>query len=153
MIEEIARFEHELRQAALELVRAVLLEESARRDRADATSAAAPRRRGRPTAVHTPAADATAPEPLPPAKPAVPPARKRQIWTREMVVDELATWLLSGTVVEAAFLNRHGRPGLVPAAKRIFGRFDAALNAANLHLAQRYPEGIPTPKHTAAGGQ
>ena len=50
---------------------------------------------------------------------------------------------LGGTEVEAAYLKRHGAPGLVAATKRLFGRFDAALNAANLALAQRYPDGPP----------
>lgn len=74
------------------------------------------------------------------------PAPRRRGWTREQVIDELATWLLSGTAVEASFVRRHGQPGLAAAAKRLFGRFDAALNAANLALAQRYPDGPPSKK-------
>jgi hypothetical protein len=75
-----------------------------------------------------------------------PPAKveKRRGWTREAVVAELANWLLTGTVIEAAFLSKHGKPGLVAAARRHFGRFDAALNAANVQLARLYPEGPPT---------
>lgn len=67
----------------------------------------------------------------------------RNSWTIESVLDELSTWLLSGTS-DAAFVSRHGPTGLVLAAKRFFGRFDAALNAANVRLARRYPRGIPT---------
>ena len=64
-------------------------------------------------------------------------------WTRESVVDELVRWLVSGTSVDAAFLTRHGPRGLVAAARRIFGRFDAALNVAALEIARLYPEGPP----------
>lgn len=72
------------------------------------------------------------------------PAGKPQAWTRERVLAELATWLRTGQAVEAAFVARYGQPGLVPAAKRLFGRFDAALNAANVHLARQFPDGPPT---------
>lgn len=136
MLDEIARFEDELRDVALEIVRAVLQDEAARR----ASEPEAPRRAARP---------APSSRPAPASRPAKP---TRTVWTRESVIEELATWLLGGTAVEAAFINRHGKPGLVAGAKRIFGRFDAALNAANLHLAQQYPDGIPTPKHVAAAG-
>lgn len=132
MVDEITRFEDELRELALDIVRTVLTEEHARRVRSEA---AAPRR----------AAPSSRPAPSSRSS-----RRTRTIWTREMVIEELATWLLGGTAVEAAFINRHGKPGLVTSAKKIFGRFDAALNAANLALAQRYPDGIPTPKHMAA---
>jgi hypothetical protein len=74
----------------------------------------------------------------------------RRGWTREAVIAELATWLLTGTVIEAAFLNRQGKPGLVAAARKHFGRFDAALNAANVHLARLHPEGPPTAKRRAS---
>jgi hypothetical protein len=89
-----------------------------------------------------------------PVAPAAPPVEvaaaapdspgKRRGWTREAVVAELATWLLTGTVIEASFLTKHGKPGLVAAARKHFGRFDAALNAANVHLAHKHPEGPPT---------
>jgi hypothetical protein len=62
-------------------------------------------------------------------------------WTRETIIDELASWIVSGTAVDASFLKRHGPPGLVPAALRVFGRFDAAMNVAGLHVAKLYPEG------------
>jgi hypothetical protein len=69
--------------------------------------------------------------------------RKRVRWTRETIISELATWMLSGTVIDAPFVKRHGPPGLVAATVRIFGRFDAALNVAGLHVAKLYPEGPP----------
>lgn len=65
-------------------------------------------------------------------------------WTREKLVSELAAWLLGGTAIDAAFMTRHGPKGLVAAARRVFGRFDAALNVAALHNAKLYPEGPPT---------
>jgi hypothetical protein len=40
-------------------------------------------------------------------------------------------------------VNRYGPPGLVGAAKKIFGRFDAALNVAALHLSKIQPDGPP----------
>jgi hypothetical protein len=69
--------------------------------------------------------------------------RNRTLWTRESVVGELAAWMLSGTTIDAQFMTRHGPRGLVAAARRIFGRFDAALNVAALHNAKLYPEGPP----------
>ena len=63
---------------------------------------------------------------------------------RESIIGELATWLLSGTAIDAAFMARHGPPGLVAAARRVFGRFEAAMNVAVLHNARLYPEGPPT---------
>jgi hypothetical protein len=107
------------------------------------TSAPVPEQRAAPPAA--PSAGSPAPAPG--------DEGKRRGWTREAVVAELATWLLTGTVIEAAFLTRHGKPGLVAAARKHFGRFDAALNAANVHLARLHPEGPPTanrrPQHLA----
>jgi len=71
-------------------------------------------------------------------------------WTRETIVSELAASLLGGTSIDAAFMTRHGPKGLVAAARRVFGRFDAALNVAALHNAKLYPEGPPT--RAANGG-
>jgi hypothetical protein len=70
-------------------------------------------------------------------------ARRRTAWTREHIVEELANWLMSGTKIDAPFLTRHGPAGLVAATRRVFGRFDAALNVAALHLSQLYPDGPP----------
>ena len=64
-------------------------------------------------------------------------------WTRESIVNELANWMLSGTAIDATFVTRHGPPGLVAATRRVFGRFDAALNVAALHVSKLYPDGPP----------
>ncbi len=71
-------------------------------------------------------------------------------WTRDSIVSELATWMLSGTVIDAQFMTRHGPKGLVAAIRRVFGRFEAALNVAALHNAKLYPEGPPA-RGTSAG--
>ncbi|HSR99613.1 MAG TPA: hypothetical protein VLM79_21320 [Kofleriaceae bacterium] len=94
----------------------------------------------------TDSAPATAQPPLGPLT----GRRGRVQWTRDNIVTELATWLLGGTVIDAAFMTRHGPKGLVAAARRVFGRFDAALNVAALHNAKLYPEGPPT--RAANGG-
>jgi hypothetical protein len=49
----------------------------------------------------------------------------------------------SGTVIDAPFVTRHGPPGLVAATRRVFGRFEAALNVAGLHVSKLYPDGPP----------
>jgi hypothetical protein len=105
--------------------------------------------------VAPPAAPTIDAAPAPPAEPPVEAASvvaetsiyangKRRTWTRERVIDELARWLMAGGAVEASFVARHGQPGLVAGAKRLFGRFDAALNAANLHLARQHPDRLPS---------
>jgi hypothetical protein len=118
---------------------------------------AAKRTRGRPRVqkAHAPppAPPPEAPAPTtaaaPPSEPAAPPAapatgsRKRVPWTRESIVNELANWMLSGTAIDATFVTRHGPPGLVAATRRVFGRFDAALNVAALHVSKLYPDGPP----------
>jgi hypothetical protein len=65
---------------------------------------------------------------------------KRVRWTRDAIIHELAGWMVTGTAIDSSFLKRHGPPGLVPAAVRVFGRFDAALNVAGLHAAELYPD-------------
>ncbi|HEX3763877.1 MAG TPA: hypothetical protein VHW23_34515, partial [Kofleriaceae bacterium] len=70
--------------------------------------------------------------------------RRRSPWTREAIIEELASWMASGTAIDAAFVARHGPPGLVAATRRIFGRFDAALNVAGLHFSKLYPDGPPS---------
>lgn len=84
---------------------------------------------------------ATATPGPPPGLPAG--GRGRVRWTRDSIVSELATWMLSGTVIDAQFMTRHGPKGLVAAIRRVFGRFEAALNVAALHNAKLYPEGPP----------
>ena len=69
--------------------------------------------------------------------------RGRQPWTRERVIDELARWLIDLPGLDAPSLRRRKQGALVDAAKREFGRFEAALNASNLALSQKYPGGIP----------
>jgi hypothetical protein len=59
------------------------------------------------------------------------------------VIGELASWMASGTEIDASFVTRHGPPGLVAATRRIFGRFEAALNVAGLHVSKLYPDGPP----------
>lgn len=66
-------------------------------------------------------------------------------WTRDAIINELASWLVSGTPIDAAFLRRHGSRGLVRATRREFGRFEAALNVAGLQVARLYPEKRQTP--------
>jgi hypothetical protein len=82
-----------------------------------------------------------APAPAAPGPPAV--GRGRVRWTRDSIISELATWMLSGTAIDAQFMTRHGPKGLVAASRRVFGRFEAALNLAALHNAKLYPEGPP----------
>jgi len=115
------------------------------------------RPRGRPrkakldeTALAPPREAPGAPAPAAPSEPVVVPAaeappasRKRVPWTRESIVNELANWMLSGTAIDATFVTRHGPPGLVAATRRVFGRFDAALNVAALHVSKLYPDGPP----------
>ena len=69
--------------------------------------------------------------------------RKRVPWTREAIIKELASWMSSGTAIDATFVTRHGPPGLVAATRRVFGRFEAALNVAGLHVSKLYPDGPP----------
>jgi hypothetical protein len=78
------------------------------------------------------------------AAPVSPGSRKRVPWTRDSIVSELATWMLSGTAIDAQFMTRHGPRGLVAAIRRIFGRFDAAMNVAALHVSKLYPDGPPS---------
>ena len=78
--------------------------------------------------------------------------RGRTRWTRDTIISELATWLLSGTAIDAQFMTRHGPKGLVAAIRRVFGRFDAALNLAALHNSRLYPDGPPA-RGASAGRQ
>ena len=152
---EVARFHAEVRRLALGAVRAVLEQELDRKrakPRPARPRASVP---GRSKATAVPAATTPERSPAPPAiapapveahaQPPGPPAgkRKRVTWTRETIIDELATWMLSGTAIDATFVARHGPPGLVAATRRVFGRFDAALNVAALHLSKLYPDGLP----------
>ena len=163
LTEEVARFQAEVQRLAFETVRAVIKQELDRklaklesaRPRVDLSS-----RNEAPATPATPVPPAAAtPEqlqlqlqlpdsapvarPQPPNPPAPTTGRKRVPWTRESIINELASWMSSGTVIDAPFVTRHGPPGLVAATRRVFGRFEAALNVAGLHVSKLYPDGPP----------
>jgi hypothetical protein len=137
----IDQFEADVLRLAMATVRAIV-EEELERKRAKLPPAARSRGRNKPErakaagkpSARAPSRRAPAPEPS---------GRGRAQWTRDAIIDELATWMASGTVIDAAFVTRHGPPGLVAAARRIFGRFEAALNVAGLRVSQLYPDGPP----------
>jgi hypothetical protein len=106
---------------------------------------AAPAPRPAPEAVAVASPPPPEPTPAPTSSAAAAPAngRKRAPWTRETIVNELASWLASGTQIDATFVTRHGPRGLVAATRRVFGRFDAALNVAALQVEKLYPDGPP----------
>jgi hypothetical protein len=172
LTDEVARFQADVRRLALTAVRSIIQQEldrkraqlQAAQPRTELTArsgtaappAAAPAREPPPapaglaapsTTPATPATPAPSTPPPPPgsaASPASPAGvRKRVPWTRETITNELATWMLSGTAIDATFVARHGPPGLVAAARRVFGRFEAALNVAGLHVSKLYPDGPP----------
>ncbi len=160
LTEEVARFQAEVQRLAFETVRAVIKQEldrklakleSARprvelpaRSEAPATPVAAaamtPEQLQLQLQLPDPAPVARAQSPNPPAATG---GRKRVPWTRESIINELASWMSSGTVIDAPFVTRHGPPGLVAATRRVFGRFEAALNVAGLHVSKLYPDGPP----------
>ncbi|MFT3695840.1 MAG: hypothetical protein QM831_22075 [Kofleriaceae bacterium] len=149
MTEALTRFQDAVRDLALEMVGWVILREVEHRlDKLRAISPPQrPRQRTRQrAAVVKSSTKSKAKAPLefePPVERDQPKALK-QGWTRETIVSELATWLASGTAIDASFLKRHGPRGLVAAAKKTFGRFEAALNVASLHLSTMYPDGPPS---------
>lgn len=152
----MVRFDVALRELAIELARTVIANELSRRippNRRRRPAVTRPKVRAKRGMNEAPATAAPASvEPplettndrssvattellIPEAMPAQDSPRRR--WTREQVVSELGAWLLAGQPVEAAFVKRHGPKGLVAAATKFFGRFDAALNTANLAIAGR----------------
>jgi len=145
MHDELAHFEAALHEAARAIVLEALTAEYTRRIAAGEGQVADEDEDEDEVEAPAPAA---APEAAPavatPVAPGSSSSERRGRWTHASVIDELCTWLLGGSAVEASYLRRHGAPGLVSAAKRLFGRFEAALNAANLVLAQRYPDGPPS---------
>ena len=144
----VDHFTNALTELAREIVRGVLAAELERRRRAAAPQPTRRRaRNGKPALRPLAALTGSAREAR--RAPGNGIHGRQRHWTRDAVLDELSTWLLGGTS-DPAFIARHGRKGLATAAKRIFGRFDAALNAANLRLARRYPGGIPTANATRA---
>lgn len=139
LTDEVARFQAEVRRLALAAVQAIIKEELERK------RAALPAARPSPRASKA-REQIALPLPAVPAAPSAAPAsagKKRVQWTHESIIHELATWMSSGTAIDAAFVSRHGPPGLVPAARRIFGRFEAALNVAGLHVSKLNPDGPP----------
>jgi hypothetical protein len=183
MIDEVARFQAEVRRLAFAAVRMIIQHELDRRPAKPETARPRKRQPARPAKREptrqlelgfAPAKDhqlalplarqtEIQPEPAsagstdPPDAAVVPVAvtpepppeaptgrRKRVPWTRESIVSELTTWMLSGTAIDAQFLTRHGPPGLVAAIRRIFGRFEAALNVAALNVSKLYPDGPPS---------
>jgi len=168
LTDEVQRFQDEVRRLAFAVVRELVKQEierkrsklpaakprvrAANRSAAPAAApAATPVAAAVATAPATPPVTAASPAPAAPVaaqapgQPAEPATtgRKRVTWTREAIINELATWMLSGTSIDATFVARHGPPGLVAATRRIFGRFDAALNVAGLHVSKLYPDGPP----------
>ena len=167
LTDEVARFQAEIRRLALAAAHEILRQEL---DRRLARLAAPARRRAllaqvEPAAPRSPAREPPRAAAAPPTEPAArePVAtalaahgpgngrgegrgegKKRSPWTREAIIEELASWMASGTAIDAAFVARHGPPGLVAATRRIFGRFDAALNVAGLHFSKLYPDGPPS---------
>lgn len=139
--DRVDHFTNALAELAREIVRGVLATELKHRWRAAAAGPTRARaRNAKPAPTARAARRESATEPLRASRNGVQEGHRR--WTRDAVLDELSTWLLGGTS-DPAFIARHGRKGLATAAKRIFGRIDAALNAANLRIAKQYPDGFP----------
>lgn len=128
LLREVTRFESELGRLALEIVSLILTAELSRSPQQSSPL----RRPGARRVQIAPRGSAT----VPTSRPSRVDGNKKSQWTRERVVSELGTWLLGGNA-DAAFVKRHGPPGLVAAAKRHFGRFEAALNAANLAISDQ----------------
>lgn len=140
----VDRFEMEVRQLAIELARGVIDAELARVAVSPEKEKQRPPRKVGRRAVMKVDADSAAKPPRTPMK----DDRAPEKWTRDAVIAELGRWLISTKDIEPAFLKRHGPRGLVDAAKRIFGRFDAALNAANLAIAPRMQQDTRRPAVT-----
>ncbi|MEP6864172.1 MAG: hypothetical protein ABJE66_26335 [Deltaproteobacteria bacterium] len=135
--EELARFQSQIHGLAIELARSIFRVEFQHRIedlKASLTSPPKHYRRTKRKASVTPVPGSEVAAPVP-----VQPNAKRG-WTRDAIINELASFLASGTTIDASFVNRYGPRGLVAATKREFGRFDAALNVASLRVAQLYPD-------------
>jgi len=145
LTEVFASFEQQVHEFAINVVRSIVRQElEYRLDRLRRSIASSPRRI---TRIARTAKPKRVPEVLAPSiKPPI--ARPQTVtrkkgWTRDAIVSELATWLVSSTSVDASFITRHGPRGLVAAAKKTFGRFDAALNVASLQVSKMFPDGPP----------
>lgn len=147
LTDEVERFQAKIRQLAFAAVRVVLEQELerklAKRKSARPSVEIAARTDSAPAAPAAPAPEPAAADAAPKEAQAAPTKGGRVAWTRETIVSELASCMSSGTEIDAAFLTRHGPPGLVAAARRVFGRFDAAMNVAALHFSNLYPDGPP----------
>jgi hypothetical protein len=137
---ELERFQREIRNLALEIAHSIFRVEFRRRIEDLKATLDAPVRRpprlhrakAKTTAIAAPPVEVTAPV-------ASTPSAKRG-WTRDSIINELASFLASGTTIDGSFVSRYGPRGLVAATKREFGRFEAALNVASLRVAQLYPD-------------
>jgi hypothetical protein len=164
-------FEKQLREVAWSIVWRVLADEIARRRSSKRSNASGARSRqltlplveaaraSAPTTTMPQSSPSTASQelglPEPPSAgvsaeridvtPAIQASNGRRRWTRDRVVDELADWLLAMPGLDAASVARRGGGTLVQAARREFGRFEAAIAAASVALARRFPDGVPKP--------
>ncbi|HEY0195572.1 MAG TPA: hypothetical protein VGC42_30875 [Kofleriaceae bacterium] len=151
LTDAVASFQAEVTRLAQGVVGAVIRSELARRE-----SIPLVRPRGRPKGsrnrVVAPPSPPVAVQPEPPASPpeleAPPAAGKRTPWTRETIIELLAQSIVSGAPTDAAFMTRHGPRGAVAATRRLFGRFEAGMNVAALHVSRLYPEGLPQQRTT-----
>jgi hypothetical protein len=138
--DRVRQFAVSLERIALGMVEAILREELERleqglnvRPTKTSPKRAAPKRaRLQPTPPSPAVQDATAIR-----------AGRKPTWPREAIIEQLVMFLVGKTAVDAAFISRHGPRGLVAAARKTFGRFEAAMNVASLRVSQLYPDGAP----------
>jgi hypothetical protein len=143
---EVEHFQERVRAIAFGIVDAVIRQELQRRlERLTLDAPTKPRKRAI-RVRHAPPREVQVADP--PGQPKIALDGRKPTWTRDAIVNELASWLVSGTTIDAAFVTRYGPPGLVAATRKIFGRFDAALNVAGLQVAAQYPDGPPTRRTT-----
>jgi len=129
----VVEFERAIERIAVEMARSIVQRELQRRlDEQRDRSPALVSHANRPTASAI-ASPGVASASLPVS------SKSRRGWTREAVVQELSAFLRTKFVVDGAFIGRHGPPGLLTAAKKHFGRLDAALNVASLAVAKQAP--------------
>lgn len=146
LTDELERFQQLVQSMAIELTRAIVRVELQSRidDLRASLHARAPARRRSPK--KTPKRTAQNLVVVAPVRDETTPASTSKLkWTRDSIITELASWLASGTTIDASFVTRHGPRGLVAASRREFGRFEAALNVASLRVAQLYPDKTVAP--------
>ncbi|MEP6864982.1 MAG: hypothetical protein ABJE66_30460 [Deltaproteobacteria bacterium] len=146
---ELERFQEQVRGLAMAMVRGIVREEFRRRIdqiKASLDAPAPSQRRTRRKGPRLPTAEPARVDLETASTPQLPvTSDPKRRWTRDSIIEELASWLASGTTIDASFVKRHGPRGLVAASKREFGRFDAALNVASLRVASLYPDKPATP--------